>query len=93
MLVIIRNAPDTAEGRRGIKIAQSVNADVVLLQNGVYFAKKEAIEEFWGKMYVLQDDAKLRGVRTFDETKKIETISYDGIVDLMAGADKVYGLF
>lgn len=93
MLVIIRNAPDTAEGKRGIKIAQSLNADIVLLQNGVYFAKKDVIEDFWGTIYVLRDDAKLRGVRTYDETKKTENITYDSLVDLMAGADKVCGLF
>lgn len=93
MLVIIRSAPDSAEGRRGIKIARSVNADIAFLQNGVYFAKKDASEDFGGKVYVLQDDAKLRGVRTYDDAKRIENITYDGLIDLMAEADKVYGLF
>jgi len=38
MLVIVKSTPDTPEGKRGIKLAIDITANVVLIQNAVYFA-------------------------------------------------------
>ncbi len=95
MLVIIRNAPDTPEGKRGVKIARDMSADIVLLQNGVYFLKEQALEDLGFVMtaYVLEDDRRLRGLMGADENKNIKDIDYGGLVDLMTETDKVIGMF
>ncbi|MCI0469547.1 MAG: DsrH/TusB family sulfur relay protein [Nitrospirae bacterium] len=95
MLVIIRNAPDTPEGRRGVKIARDMSADIVLLQNGVYFMQKDLLEDlnFHRTAYVLEDDKRLRGLKGNDTNKNIKDINYDALIDLMAGSDKVVGMF
>ena len=63
MIVIIKSAPDTPEGKRGIKLARDMAADLFLIQNGVYFAQEERLEGFCGTVYVLEDDLKLRGAQ------------------------------
>ncbi len=93
MLVIVKSAPDTMDGKRGIKLARDMAADVVFLQNGVYFAQKERLEGFCGAAYVLDDDVRLRGLRGDEIEKDIKRLDYDGLVDLMAGEDKVVGMF
>lgn len=95
MIVIIRNAPDTSEGKRGIKLARDTSADIVLLQNGVYFMQEKKLKDlgFVGTAYVLEDDKRLRGLKDYGEHNKIIDISYDGLVDLMAETDKVIGMF
>lgn len=92
MLVIVKSAPDSVEGRRAISLARDMAADVVLLQNAVYFALKEGLESFCGTAYVLDDDIKLRGIRDDEIKKDIKKLSYDGLVDLMAQEDKVVGM-
>ncbi|MBI3592910.1 MAG: hypothetical protein HY099_05465, partial [Nitrospirae bacterium] len=62
MLVIIKSAPDTPEGKRGVKLARDMAADLFLIQNGVYFAQEERLEGFCGNTYALEDDLKLRGI-------------------------------
>lgn len=95
MLVIIKSAPDTPEGRRGVKIARHMSADIVLLQNGVYFMQKERLEDlsFYRTVYVLEDDRRLRGLKDQEDKKNIKKITYDSLIDLMAGSDKVVGMF
>jgi sulfur relay protein TusB/DsrH len=95
MIVIIRSAPDTSEGRRGVKIARDTSADIVLLQNGVYFLKEQALEDlgFVGTAYVLEDDKKLRGLKGNEEQTNMQDIDYGDLVDLMTEADKVIGMF
>jgi sulfur relay protein TusB/DsrH len=93
MLVIVKNAPDTTDGRRGIQVAMDIAADLVLLQNGVYFARTERPEGFRGAAYVLDDDARLRGLREREMRKDIMRLDYGGLIDLMAKADKVVGMF
>jgi len=94
MLVIIKSAHDTPEGKRGIKLARDMSADIVLLQNGVYFMEKDRLEDlnFFKTAYVLEDDKKLRGIKG-NENKNIKDIDYDGLIDLMAGEDKAVGMF
>ncbi|NJD56649.1 MAG: hypothetical protein FIA94_09635 [Nitrospirae bacterium] len=93
MLVIIRSAPDTPEGKRGVKLARAMSADIVLLQNGVYFIEGQALEDlgFAGPAYVLEDDKRLRGLTA--DGMNIKSISYDSLVDFMAESDKVIGMF
>ncbi len=95
MLVIIKSAPDTPEGKRGVKLARHMSADIVLLQNGVYFIEKEKLEDlgFVRTAYVLEDDKRLRGLKDKDNKKNIKNINYDSLVDLMDGSDKVVGMF
>lgn len=95
MIVIIKSAPDTPEGKRGVKIARDMSADIVLLQNGVYFLKERALEEldFARTAYILEDDRRLRGLKGASESKNIKGIDYAGLVDLMAEAGQVIGMF
>lgn len=93
MLVIVKSAPDTPEGKRGIKLAMDMAANLVLLQNGVYFALKERLEGFYRTAYILDEDIKLRGLKDKELGKGIKKIDYDDLVDLMAEEDKVVGIF
>jgi sulfur relay protein TusB/DsrH len=93
MLVIVKSAPDTTDGKRGVKLARDMAADVVLLQNGVYFAQKERLEGFCGTAYVLDDDVRLRGLKNDEIEKDIRRLDYGSLVDLMAREDKVDGMF
>jgi sulfur relay protein TusB/DsrH len=95
MLVIVRSAPDTAEGKRGVKIARDMAADVVLLQNGVYFMQAAQLDAlgFSGTAYVLSDDRKLRGLGPIGAGRGASEITYDGLVDLMTESDNVIGMF
>ncbi|MDA8079358.1 MAG: DsrH/TusB family sulfur metabolism protein [Nitrospiraceae bacterium] len=95
MIVIVRSAPDTAEGKRGVKIARDLSADIVLVQNGVYFLRQEKLEDlgFAGTAYALEDDMRLRGLKIDGEKTNTKNISYDGLVDLMTERDKVVGMF
>lgn len=93
MLVIVKSAPDTPDGKRGVKLARDMAADLVLLQNGVYFAQKERLEGFCGTAYVLAEDSRLRGLKDDELEKGIKKLNYDDIVNLMADEDKVVGMF
>jgi len=70
-------------------------ADVVLLQNGVYFMQQAHLEDlgFCGTAYVLSDDRKLRGLSAIESNSRAKEITYDGLVDLMAETNKVVGMF
>ncbi|MBI3591884.1 MAG: hypothetical protein HY099_00065 [Nitrospirae bacterium] len=93
MLVIIKSSPDTQEGKRGVKLARDMAADICLIQNAVYFAQKERLEGFCGTAFILDEDARLRGLGLEEIGKGIREINYDGLVDLMAKEDKVVGMF
>ncbi|RJQ42105.1 MAG: hypothetical protein C4550_00265 [Nitrospiraceae bacterium] len=93
MLVIVKSGPDTADGKRGVKLAQDMAADLFLIQNGVYFAQGERLEGFCGNTYALKEDLKLRGIKDAEIRKGIRETGYDSLVDLMADNDKVAGMF
>ena len=63
MIVMIKSAPDTTDGGLGLNLARQSGADLVLMQNGVYFAQKERLGDFTGAVYVLDDDKRLRGLK------------------------------
>lgn len=90
MLIILKNGPDTTEGRRGIKLARDMAADVVLIQNAVYFAEKDRLEGFCGTAYALQEDLSLRGIT--ETEKAIKIISYDELAELLS-KEKTAGAF
>ena len=94
MLMIIKSAPETPEGKRGIKLATYMSADIVLLQNGVYFMQGQKLGDagFTGITYVIEDDRLLRGLKADNDDKTIQGINYDRLVDLMAEHDNVIGM-
>ncbi len=93
MIIIVRSGPDTPEGKRALKLAQSTASDIVLMQSGAYFLNEGALEGFYNAAYVLEDDMKLRGLKGEGSAARLKTINYDGLVDLMAETDKVIGMF
>ena len=93
MLVIIKSAPATTEGARGLTLAKDGGADLVLLQNGVYFAQKERLGAFTGVVYVLDDDMRLRSLKDSELDARAKNIDYDKLTDIITGGDKVVGLF
>jgi len=93
MIVVIKSAPDTVDGVRGVTLAKDSGADLVLLQNGVYFAQKKMLETIAGKVYVLDDDKRLRGLKDSELDGRVKTVNYDNITDLITGGDKVVGMF
>lgn len=93
MLTIIKSSPDTPEGKRGFKLARDMASDMVLLQNGVYFAQRERFEGFCGKVYVLEEDMRLRGLTEAEILKDAIKIDYDELMDLMVEEDRVVGMF
>lgn len=93
MLVIIKSSPDTPDGRRGVKLARDMAADICLIQNAVYFAQGERLDGFCGAVYMLDDDSRLRGLKDEDILKDIKKLNYDRLVDIMINEDKVVGMF
>jgi sulfur relay protein TusB/DsrH len=92
MLVIIKSGPDTTEGKRGVKTAGDMAADIALLQNAVYFAQKDRMGGFCGTIHVLAEDCRLRGLGETDIEGGIKQIGYDELVDLMVKDEKVIGV-
>ncbi len=93
MLVMIKSAPDTTDGARGLILAKEGGADIVLLQNGVYFAQKEKLGAFSGAIYVLGDDTRLRGLKDSKMDSRAKTINYDTLTDMLTGGENVVGMF
>jgi sulfur relay protein TusB/DsrH len=93
MLIIIKSFPDTPEGKRGIKLAIDMAANVVLIQNAVYFAQGDRHDSFNGIIYALEDDIRLRGLRDEELRKDMKKLDYDGLVELMIEEDKLIGIF
>jgi len=93
MIVMIKSAPDTPDGARGVALAREAGADLVLLQNGVYFAQEERLGDFAGSVYVLDDDKRLRGLKDSECDAGVKAVDYDRRTDLITESDKVVGLF
>ncbi|GAB4418333.1 MAG: hypothetical protein OHK0032_14330 [Thermodesulfovibrionales bacterium] len=93
MITIIKSSPDTHEGKRGFKLARDMASDMVLLQNGVYFSRKERFEGFCGKVYILEEDTRLRGLKNEEILKDAIKIDYDLLIDMMVEEEKVVGMF
>ena len=93
MLVLIKSSPDTPEGKRGIKMATDLGAEMVLIQNGVYLAKHVALQDLDRPVYLLDEDTRLRGINLEGLGNNLKVINYDGLVNLMMDHEKVIGLF
>lgn len=93
MLVMIKSAPDTTDGKSGLALAKKGGADVVLLQNGVYFAQKKRLGTFSGAVYVMDDDKRLRGLKDSELDKRVKIINYDKLTDIITSGEKVTGMF
>ena len=91
MLVLLKSAPDTNEANRGLRAARDLSADLVLTQNSVYIAGRGALEGLAGSVYAIDEDLRLRGIQDIPES--VKRIGYDELVDLMAGGEKVVGMF
>jgi sulfur relay protein TusB/DsrH len=76
-----------------LTLAKEGGGDIILLQNGVYFAQKERLGSFPGVVYVLDDDMRLRGIIDSELDARAKTIDYDKLTDIITGDDKVVGLF
>jgi len=93
MVVIIKSAPDTNDGVLGLTLAKDGRADVILLQDGVFFAQKERLGSFSGVVYVLDDDKKLRGLKDAELDERVKVIDYDKMTDIITSDEKVTGMF
>ena len=93
MVVIIKSAPDTNDGALGLTLAKNGRADLILLQNGVFFAQKERLGSFPGAVYVLDDDKKLRGLKDAELDERVKVIDYDKMTDIITSDEKVTGMF
>jgi sulfur relay protein TusB/DsrH len=93
MVVIIKSAPDTNDGALGLTLAKEGRADLILLQNGVYFAQKERLGSFPGAVFVLDDDKKLRGLKDSELDERVKVIDYDNMTDIITSGDTVTGMF
>ncbi len=93
MIVMIKSAPDTPDGTRGLTLAKDGGADIVLLQNGVTFIHQDSLGPFSGTVYVLDDDRKLRGLKDPPADPRMKTIDYDMLTDIITGDRKVVGMF
>lgn len=93
MIVMIKSAPDTPDGLRGVTLARESGADLVLLQNGVHFAEKERLMSFSGQVYLLDEDKRLRGLRDSELDSRAKTIDFEKLTDIITGGENVVGMF
>jgi sulfur relay protein TusB/DsrH len=93
VLAMIKSGPDTAEGAIGLALARENKADLVLLQDGVYFARSGALGELAGTVYVLEEDQRLRGLKAAELDARARPIGYDALTDLITRGDRVVGMF
>jgi sulfur relay protein TusB/DsrH len=91
MIVVIKSAPGTQEASRGVRVARDMAADLALLQDGVYLARKGMLEGFCGTAHVLGEDLRMRGIK--DLEKYIRVIDHSQLVDLLSEAENVMGTF
>jgi sulfur relay protein TusB/DsrH len=93
MLVMVKSSPDSTEGKRGVKLAMDMDADLILIQNAVYFSQKKRLNSFGRTAYALGEDMRLRGISSDSTGNNIREIDYDKLVDLMMKEEKVFGAF
>jgi sulfur relay protein TusB/DsrH len=58
-----------------------------------FFAQKERYGAFCGRVYVLDEDIRLRGIKDEELVKDVKKITYDDLIDLIVEEDKVVGMF
>jgi sulfur relay protein TusB/DsrH len=93
MIIMIKSAPDTPEAKRAVMLAGDLAADLVLIQNAVYFARKAQTYGSRSAVYALDEDLRMRGIGPDDDLGAVKRIDYDMLVDLITKADRVHGAF
>jgi len=93
MIVMIKSAPDTPEAKRAITLAGDLAANLVLIQNAVYLARKRKDGGISGAVYALDEDLRMRGMGPEENIGTVKQIDYDMLVDLITKTDQVYGAF
>ncbi len=91
MLVLVKNSPGTMEGKRGVKLARDMAADIVLIQDAVYYAFKEKLDGYCGTVYAIDEELTLRGIKDDEIERGLKKINWDELIDMMAEEDKVIG--
>lgn len=89
MFFIVSNAPDTQKFKSAIKLAK--DSDLCLIHDAVYLAMEES-SPVSGGIYALKHDLSMRGI-TAPRLKGLRIIDHSEMIDLMARADKVVGIF
>ncbi len=92
MMIMIKSAPETPEAKRAIRLASGLGADLVLIQNAVYFAC-EKTAGVSGAVYALDEDLRMRGIGPDADIGTVKRIDYDMLVDLITASDQVHGAF
>jgi len=80
-------------GRITVQSNRENGSDLILLQNGIYFAQKERMGTVSGAVYVLDDDKRLRGLRDAEMDARIKIIGYDTLTDIITSGVRVTGMF
>jgi sulfur relay protein TusB/DsrH len=93
MIIMIKSAPDTTEAKRAVMLAGDLAADIILVQNAVYFARRAQASGSRGVVYALDEDLRMRGIGPRDDLGAVKRIDYDMLVDLITKADRVHGAF
>jgi len=91
MTVIVKSAPDTPDGRKGLQTAIDLGADVILLQNGVYFVLSGSAAVAGMQVYAMEEDCMMRGIR-IPSDNSVRMIDYAELVDIMQMSDHVIGM-
>lgn len=91
MIILVKSLPATPEGKRGIKMARDMAADIVFMQNGIYFALDEMIDGYCGTAYAIKEDVYMRGMQ--NQMRSVKVIDWDQLIDMMVEEDKILGAF
>jgi sulfur relay protein TusB/DsrH len=91
MTVIVKSSPDTPEGKRGLQTARDLGADIVLLQNGVYFVLSQSASIPDTQVYAIEEDCLMRGIVAHPESR-VRMIDYAELVDILRQSDHVVGM-
>jgi sulfur relay protein TusB/DsrH len=88
MLVLIKSGPGE-RAQKALELARLMQAEVLFLQNGVLLCQERFLGNFPGRVYVLAEDLRLRGL----SEGRAEPVSHQGLVELMSRHEKTLGLF
>ena len=91
VLVIIKSGPDSEAAMRAVGIARDETADIVLIRDAVYLARPDGLEGFCGTAFAFAEDVRARGIVDID--KGVKEITAEELIELMAGEDRVMGVF
>lgn len=91
MVFIIKYSSENPAERGKLNMAREGD-EIILLQNGVFWAIDTAIDPYLEKglsFFALEDDLLARGYRTDDS--KVPTITYDGLIEIVERQEQSVG--